>query len=73
MQNKISRVLRHVNIYIAKKKKKMNLDLVRTYAKINSRTTINLNVIDKAIKLLKEDMLEYFSKFPIGKDFLYWT
>ena len=55
-------------------RKIFNLDTYLTpYAKINSRRTINLNVIDKAIKLLKEDMLENFNKFPIGKDFLYWT
>lgn len=55
-------------------RKIFNLDTYLTpYAKVNSRRTINLNVIDKAIKLLEANMLEYLNKLCVGKDFLCWT
>ena len=46
---------------------------ITPYAKINSRRTINLNVINKAIKLLAANMLEYLNRLGVGKGFLCWT
>ena len=55
-------------------RKMFNLDTYLTpYAKINSRRTINLNVIDKAIKFLAANMLEYLNRLGVGKGFLCWT
>lgn len=55
-------------------RKIFNVDMYLTpYAKNQFQKDYKSNVIDKAIKLLKENMLDYLDKLEVGKDFLCWT